>query len=102
LTQKRSETIIVSLFWFLLHHVCGVVSVPPAHQLIAGFANVLTVEDRAGENTGDVQAVAESGVCAVLQVERAGLLRARPPIGTTCTLYGKTGAMTFHLLCIPH
>ena len=53
------------------HHVFGVLLVPLGDQFIAGLADVFTVEDRAGEYAGDVQTVAEGGVGAVLQVERA-------------------------------
>lgn len=47
------------------------ICVPFGYQLIAGTADVLTVGDRAGEDAGDVQTVAERSVGAVLQVERA-------------------------------
>jgi len=63
--------------------VGGVVLIPPGDQFIAGLADVLTVDDCAGEDSGDVQAVAESSIGAILNVERAiqgniGRVRAKP------------------------
>jgi hypothetical protein len=51
--------------------VGGVIPVPEGDQFIAGLANILAVEDRTGEDAGDVQAVDEGSIGAILNIERA-------------------------------
>ena len=48
-----------------------VFGIPLGDQFVAGFADVFAVDDRAGENTRDVQPICECGIGAVLQIERA-------------------------------
>jgi hypothetical protein len=40
--------------------------VPAPHQFVGSPADLIAVEDRAAEDTGDVQGVAESGVEAIV------------------------------------
>ena len=51
--------------------VFRVLCIPPGDQLLTRLADVLTVEDGAGECAGDVQPVIQCIVGAVLDVKRA-------------------------------
>ena len=44
------------------HLVVGVVAVPAGDQFFCRLADVLTVEDRTGENARDIQSIGESGI----------------------------------------
>jgi hypothetical protein len=48
-----------------------VICIPFCDEFVAGFANVLTVQDGAGEDARDVEPVAESGTRSILDIERA-------------------------------
>ena len=56
---------------FRRHQVLRVGLVPFGHQFLSGHANVLTVEDGAAENAGDVEPGTECRVSPVLDVEHA-------------------------------
>src|SRR5258706_7233547 len=51
--------------------VVGVIGVPFGDEFIAGLADEFAVDDRAAEDTRDVESVTESGIRSILDVERA-------------------------------
>ena len=75
------------------HLIVWEIFIPLGNQFFAGLADVLTVEDGAAENAGDVQAIAQGGVGAIANRQVATQVDAGRKCPQPIHLDGATGAV---------
>lgn len=52
-----------------LHRIVRMLDIPERDQLLGGLTDILTVDDRACQRTGHIQAIRESCIGAILDIE---------------------------------